>query len=68
MKDILKIGGAIGTRLIEARAGLAAQEETGPLVFQHSLLCQVGLPRSRQAGRIFAELFVAAAYVDDGGA
>lgn len=49
------------TRRIIKAAGTLQDEEQQELVFQHSLLCQVSLPRSSQAGRVFERIFKNAA-------
>lgn len=67
MKGTLKSGGAVASRLIEARTELATQDDTGPLVYQHGLLCQVGLPRSRQKERTFERTYKNAALRIDAG-
>lgn len=61
--DLLGTGPAltpVKRRIIKAACTLQ-DEEQRELVFQHGLLCQVSLPRSRQAGRVFERTFKNAA-------
>ncbi len=44
-----------------------AQEEARAIVFQHGIMCQVGLPRSRQQSRIFERTFKNASIRIEGG-
>ncbi|NCB75087.1 MAG: replication protein [Clostridia bacterium] len=46
---------------------LEEQEEARAIVFQHGIMCQVGLPRSRQQGRIFERTFKNASIRIEGG-
>lgn len=48
-------------------ADLEAQEEARAVVFQHGIMCQVGLPRSRQQGRVFERVFKNASIRIEGG-
>lgn len=67
MKDMVTTGGPVDTRLIEARTRFTAQEETGPLVYQHGIFCQVALPRSKPEGCTFERSFKNASILIEAG-
>jgi len=48
-------------------AELEAQEEAREIVFQHGIMCQVSLPRSRQQGRTFERSFKNASILIEAG-
>lgn len=48
-------------------ADLEAQEEAREIVFQHGIMCQVSLPRSRQQGRTFERSFKNASILIEAG-
>lgn len=48
-------------------ADLEGQEEARAIVFQHGIMCQVSLPRSRQLGRTFARSFKNASILIEAG-
>lgn len=48
-------------------ADLELQEEAREIVFQHGIMCQVSLPRSRQEGRIFERSFKNASILIEAG-
>ena len=48
-------------------AELEEQEEAREIVFQHGIMCQVSLPRSRQQGRVFERSFKNASILIEAG-
>lgn len=57
---------AIQRRIIDAAVDIR-QEESASIEYQHGILCQVGLPRKKQEGRVFERSFKNASLLVEAG-